>query len=90
MSYLQTSWNKSCINAFIAETPDVNQDLLHQVMTSVSEDHRTATEHLTDPVVTEHLQKYEDFFQRVLEGSLGSTARLWAIYIFMINRLHSH
>lgn len=57
-------------------------------MTTVPEDHRSATEHLTDPIVTEHLQKYKDFFQPVLEGGLGSTARFWAIYIFMINRLH--
>ena len=73
---------------FIFETPEVDHDLFQQVMSTVPVDSRRAMEHLTDPVVTVHLQKYEEFFQKVLDGKLGSTAQFWAIYIFMINRLH--
>ena len=73
---------------FIVETPELNQDLLQEVMFAVPEDPKSALNHLKDPIVTEYLQKYEEFFQQVLEGSLGSTAQFWAIYIFMINRLH--
>ena len=75
---------------FLVETPEVYQDSLQQVMTTVIEDPRKATEHVTDPIVNDLLQKYEDFFQWVLEGSLGSTTQFWAIYIYiyMINCLH--
>ena len=73
---------------FAVETLEVNQESLEQVMSTVPEDPRKEIEHLMDPIVTEHLQKYEDFFQRVLEGSLGSTAQFWAIYIFLTNRIH--
>lgn len=31
---------------------------------------------------------YEDYFQSVLGGNRGYTAQFWAIYIFLINRLH--
>ena len=70
---------------FIVET--LNQDLLQEVMFAVPEDPKSALNHLKDPIVNEYLQKYKEFFQQVLEGSLGSTAQFWAIYIFMINRL---
>ena len=73
---------------FVFETPEVDQDLFQQVMSTVPVDSGRALEHLTDPVVTAHLQKYEEFFQKVLDGKLGSTAQFWAIYIIMINRLH--
>jgi hypothetical protein len=73
---------------FVFETPKVDHDLFQQVMSTVLVDSGRALEHLTDPVVTAHLQKYEDFFQKVLNGKLGSTAHFWAIYIFMINLLH--
>ena len=80
---------------FVVETLEVIQESLEQVMSTVTEDPRKVIEHprkviehLMDPIVTEHLQKYKDFFQRVLEGSLGSTAQFWAIYIFLINRFH--
>ena len=73
---------------FVFETPEVDHDLFQQVMSTVPVDSGRALEHLTDPVVSAHLHKYEEFFKKVLDGKLGSTAQFWAIYIFMINRLH--
>ena len=73
---------------FVFETPEVDHDLFQQVMSTVPVDSGRALEHLTDPVVSAHLQKNEEFFQKVLDGKLGSTAQFWTIYIFMINRLH--
>lgn len=57
-------------------------------MSTVPSDVSQVEAYLSDPVVTRHLQKYEDFFQTVLDGAHGSTAGFWAIYIFLINRLH--
>ena len=73
---------------FLLEIPEEENDSLQEVMSTVPADHRQAEEYLLDQAVTQHLQKYEDYFQSILNGSLGSSAQFWATYIFLINRLH--
>ena len=73
---------------FLLDSPEEDDDSFQEVMSTVPLDPRLADEHLSEPVVTNHLQRYEDYFQSVLEGNLASTAQFWAIYIFLINRLH--
>ena len=73
---------------FLLEIPEEDQDFFQLVMSTVPVHFTRAKEHLANTVAANQLQKYEDYFQRVLNGNLGSTARFWAIYIFLINRLH--
>jgi hypothetical protein len=73
---------------FLMDVPKEEYDCFQQVMSTVPLDSRLAEDHLSDEVVTHHLQMYEDYFHSVLDGNLGSTAQYWAIYIFLINRLH--
>ena len=42
----------------------------------------------TNPAFDERLKQYELYFKSVMGGALGPTARYWAIYIFMVNRIH--
>ena len=44
--------------------------------------------HLSEQAATNHIKEYEDFLQQVIEGQHGPTAQYWAIYIYLINRLH--
>ena len=62
---------------FLLVSPDEDSDFFQEVMSTVPLDPRQAEEHLSEPVVTNHLQRYEDYFQSVLEGNLASTARFW-------------
>jgi len=73
---------------FLLDLPQEEYESLQHVMSTVPSDVSQVEAYLSDPVVTRHLQKYEDFFQTVLDGAHGSTARFWAIYIFLTNRLH--
>lgn len=69
---------------FILDIPEEDYDSFQQVMSTVPLDSRL----LAEEVVTHHLQMYEDYFQSILDGHLGPTAQFWAIYIYLINRLH--
>jgi len=73
---------------FLSKISEEDRDALHQVMSTVPLDPASAKEHLADPVVMHHLEHYEEYFQSFLKGNHGATARFWALYIFMINRLH--
>jgi len=42
----------------------------------------------SQPLFKEHLDQYEEYFKRVMEGELGPTAQYWCMYIYMINRVH--
>ena len=56
-------------------------------MNTVPANSQEVDHHLTDAVVTQHLQKYETFFQGVLDGNMGPTAQFWIMYVYFINRL---
>ena len=38
--------------------------------------------------LTEHLELYEKFFSKAMEGGMGPTAQYWCCYIYLINRVH--
>ena len=44
-------------------------------MMGVPSDINLVEDHLEDPVITEHLRKYEDFFLSAVDGKLGQTAQ---------------
>ncbi len=79
---------KKLYERFVLDIPKEDYSSFQQVMSTVPLDPKEAEEHLSDPVVTQHMQMYEDYFQSVLDGHRGSTAKFWAIYIFLVNRLH--
>ena len=79
---------KKLYERFLFENPEEDDSSLNEVMSTVPLDMKLVEKHLSHSVVTERMQKYEEFFESFLNGNLGSTARFWAIYIFLINRLH--
>lgn len=68
-------------------TPE-EQDSFQLVISTVPSDPSQVDTHLDNPVVSQHLRKYEDFMQAMTEGSHGPTAQFWSIYIYLISRLH--
>lgn len=75
-------------NCFIAELPVEQYELFKDTMRSVPSDVCQVDAYLTDTVITDHLTKYEEFLQKMVEGSHGPTAQYWALYVYLINRLH--
>ena len=73
---------------FLQDVPQEDTESFQEIMSTVPLDPELVAYHLSDPVISHHLQLYEDYFQSVLEGSSGPTAQFWATYIFLINRLH--
>ena len=73
---------------FLLTIPEEELDSFKQVMSTVPLDPEKAEEYLSNENITRHLELYEAFFQSFLDGDFGSTAKFWAIYIFLINRLH--
>lgn len=73
---------------FLQDLPQEEYEAFQDIMDAIPREHSEVEAHLTDPIITQHLQKYEEFFHSVMEGSLGQTAQFWAIYIFLINRVH--
>ena len=68
-------------------TPE-ERDLFNLLINTVPSDPSEVDLHLSDPVVSQHLKKYEQFLELMTEGSYGPTAQYGAIYIYLINRLH--
>ncbi|ESO95159.1 hypothetical protein LOTGIDRAFT_160925 [Lottia gigantea] len=73
---------------FLLDLPEEEYESVVLVMHTLPSNASQAEVHLLDPVVLQHLEKYEEFFQMIIDGSQGPTAQFWATYIFLINRLH--
>ena len=57
-------------------------------MLAFPSDKSLGEDHLSNPIIMNHIHMYEKYFQSTLKGTHGSTAQFWAIYIFLINRHH--
>ena len=68
-------------------TPE-ERDSFNLLISTVPSDPSEVDLHFSDPVVSQHLRKYEQFLELMAEGSHGPTTQFWAIYIYLINRLH--
>ena len=79
---------KKLYERYLNEIAEEELISFQDAMMRVPSDVNLVEEHLEDPVITEHLRKYEEFFLSVVDGKLGQTAKFWAIYIFLINRLY--
>ncbi|ESO88713.1 hypothetical protein LOTGIDRAFT_165497 [Lottia gigantea] len=73
---------------FLLDLPEEEYGSVVLVMHTLPSNASQTEVHLLDPVVLQHLEKYEEFFQMIIDGSQGPTAQFWATYIFLINRLH--
>ncbi|XP_068240150.1 uncharacterized protein [Palaemon carinicauda] len=58
------------------------QDVMMMIPSNQIEDH------LSDPVVMQHLLKYEECFYSVMEGTISPMAQFWGTYVFLVNRVH--
>ncbi|XP_030837116.1 uncharacterized protein LOC105437992 [Strongylocentrotus purpuratus] len=79
---------KKLHSRFLRDLNEEDRISFQEVMSTVPEDPERVEDHLSDSVVTRHIQMYDDYFKAVLNGSLGKTAQYWTTYIFLINRLH--
>ncbi|KAK4309970.1 hypothetical protein Pmani_018437 [Petrolisthes manimaculis] len=75
-------------NRFLQDLSQEEYESFRDLMDAIPREQSKVEDHLTDPIITQHLQKYEEFFHSVMDGSHGQTAQFWAIYIFLINRVH--
>ena len=73
---------------FLLSIPEEDYESFKQLMDTVPSDPELVEEYLSNTVITQHLQMYEEYFQSFLKGNHGSTAQFWTIYIYLINRLH--
>jgi len=73
-------------DCFLLEIPQEEYELFQDFITTIPTDQ---VEHqLSDPIITQHLQKYEEFFQSIMVGTKGPMAQIWGTYIFLVNRLY--
>lgn len=79
---------KKCYEHFLLTVPEAELEAFHYVMNTVQTDPTQLDSHLQNPVVTKLLEKYEEYFYAVMDGSQGSMAQYWGIYIYLINSLH--
>lgn len=73
---------------FLQDLPQDENESFQDIMDAIPVEKSQVEAHLSDPLVTQHLQKYEEFFHSVMDGSHGQTAQFWGIYVFLINRVH--
>ena len=70
----------------------LNQETQHEMMAllqNAPDDTTVMQQYIdTNPAFDEYLKQYELYFNSVMGGALGPTAQYWAIYIFMVNRIH--
>ena len=58
-------------------THEEDTDIFQQMMSTVPLEPRQAEEHISNEVVSQHLQLYKDYFQSILNGNLGSATKFW-------------
>ena len=71
---------------FVFKLPQEEFESFRDIITTVSGDH--VEDQLSGPIITQHLQKYEQFFQSIMVGAKGPMAQFWGTYIFLVNRIH--
>jgi len=85
---LATVLEQKLYERFYASLDQDEQESFQSVMSSVPADPKDVNDRLSDPVILEHVKKYETFFQGIIDGDRGPTAQFWALYVYLINRLH--
>ena len=56
---------------FIQEIPEEKYNNFQEVMTTIASEPSQVEECLSNPVIIQYLQMYEEYFQSVLDGNLG-------------------
>ena len=70
---------KKLYERYLKEIQEDELISFQDAMMGVPSDVNLVEDHLEDPVITEHLRKYEEFFLSAVDGKLGQTAQFWAI-----------
>ena len=83
---LATALELKLYDCFMMELPEDEQLSLADFMNNFNADDFEST--TSAPILSEHLQKYEEFFMSVIHGSKGPMAQFWGTYVFLINRVH--
>ena len=73
---------------FMETLPTEELETFKDLMCNVPLNSREVESYLENSIIVNHLNLYERFLQMMLEGSHGPTAQFWAIYVYLINRLH--
>ena len=69
--------------------PHDRMDAIEKILAEVPSDLNSQEEFLKGQcILRDHMQQYEQYFQKVMNGEIGPTAQYWAMYVYMINRVH--
>ena len=72
---------------FFQQLSPEEQDSLKLLMMNISTDPSQVNSHLSNPILTQHIDLYEHFLHKMINGSHGPNAQFWANYIYLINRV---
>ena len=88
-SILALVMERKLYERFLQTLPQEAKDDMKDVLAEVPEDIETQEQFLSShPLFMEHMQQFDLFFDKVMDGELGPTAQYWSMYIYMINRVH--
>ena len=79
---------KKVYECFLTTITIEEYDAFRNLMDNVPSDVNNLEEYLDNPTITHHMNMYENYLQLLIQGSHGPTAQYWAIYIYIINRIH--
>ena len=73
---------------FLLTIPEEELETFKQEMAKIPSDPALVDAYLNTPVIVNHLQQYQEYFNKVVDGHQGPMAQFWGTYIYLINRLH--
>ena len=75
--------------SFLSTLRHDRRDAIEEILAEVSFDLNSQEELLKGQcILRDQMQQYEQYFQKVMNGEIGFTAQYWAMYVYMINRMH--
>ena len=84
-----TAMERKFFEKYIMEMSYEERAAFEEAIEHVTQEPSRVLEYLEgDPVVQEHVRKYQIYFNEALRGQLGPTAQYWTMYIYMVNRVH--
>jgi hypothetical protein len=83
---LATALELKLYDRFMMELPQDERQSLEDYMNTIDTDEVESI--VSEPMIIEHLHKFEEFFKSVIDGTKGPMAKFWGTYVFLINRVH--
>ena len=86
---LALAMERKIYESFISNLNQEMLDNIKELLSRAPSDAKAQEQFLNGhPLLKDHFDQYELFFDSVLNGKLGPTAQYWCMYVYMINRIH--